>query len=257
VGSPARRNHRRGGPPSPASLDLELTQLKRMCSYAVECSRLPANPVARVKLLRKPNVRTVTVDEPAFANSWKRPIPATAQSWSWHTTRACERARSSTSAGLRSTARPAPSRAWPETITHVSGLTVTDVSGSPRQTWASPPSTNSSVAISTPAQQSLLEYVRRYAGGRGGALFEPWSNVRRDLNAACKRARIAPCSPNDLRRTFGNWMVEGGVPRNIVAEMMVTRTRGCSIACTAVRGPSSRTRRSEERSDSPSAVTPV
>jgi integrase len=58
---------RRGGPPSPASLDLELTQLKRMCSYAVECGRLPANPVARVKLLRKPNVRRVTIDEPTFA----------------------------------------------------------------------------------------------------------------------------------------------------------------------------------------------
>jgi integrase len=38
-----------------------------MCSYAVECGRLQANPVARVKLLRKPNVRRVTIDEPTFA----------------------------------------------------------------------------------------------------------------------------------------------------------------------------------------------
>jgi integrase len=58
---------RRGGRPSPASLDLELAQLKRMCSYAVECGITPINPVARVKLLRKPNVRTVTVDEATFA----------------------------------------------------------------------------------------------------------------------------------------------------------------------------------------------
>jgi integrase len=57
---------RRGGPPSPATLDLELAQLKRMCSYAVECGRLQVNPVARVKLLRKPNVRQVTLDEPTF-----------------------------------------------------------------------------------------------------------------------------------------------------------------------------------------------
>ena len=58
---------RRGGPPSPATLDLEVAQLKRMCSYAVECGRLQSNPVAHVKLLRKPNVRRVTIDEETFA----------------------------------------------------------------------------------------------------------------------------------------------------------------------------------------------
>ena len=38
-----------------------------MCSYAVECGTLQTNPVAKVKLLNKPNVRRVTIDEPTFA----------------------------------------------------------------------------------------------------------------------------------------------------------------------------------------------
>jgi integrase len=34
------------------------------------------------------------------------------------------------------------------------------------------------------------------------APFEHWGNVRRDLHAACDRANIPRCSPNDLRRTM-------------------------------------------------------
>jgi integrase len=74
--SPKVRGRRRRGPPSPASLDLELAQLKRMCSYAVECGKLQANPVARVKLLHKPNVRRVTVDEATFAKLYDAADPA-------------------------------------------------------------------------------------------------------------------------------------------------------------------------------------
>lgn len=36
-------------------------------------------------------------------------------------------------------------------------------------------------------------------------LFDRWTNVRRDLIAACKRAGIETVTPNDLRRTFGTW----------------------------------------------------
>ena len=58
---------RRGGPPSPATLDRELAMLKRIFSYAVECGRLESSPIAHVKLLRKPNVRQVAIDEETFA----------------------------------------------------------------------------------------------------------------------------------------------------------------------------------------------
>jgi hypothetical protein len=52
------------------------------------------------------------------------------------------------------------------------------------------------------------------------ALFRPWANVRRDLAAACERAHIERCSPNDLRRTFGNWQVVAGVPLFLFAMAM-------------------------------------
>ena len=65
-----------------------------------------------------------------------------------------------------------------------------------------------------------MAYATEHAGGTAGLLFAPWGNVRRGLLEACSRAGIAPCSPNDLRRTFANWMVEAGVPLYIVAQLM-------------------------------------
>jgi hypothetical protein len=47
--------------------------------------------------------------------------------------------------------------------------------------------------------RSLLEYALEHAQGEGSLLFRPWTNVRRDLHAACDAVKIARCSPNDLR----------------------------------------------------------
>jgi integrase len=71
-----------------------------------------------------------------------------------------------------------------------------------------------------PFQVSLLTYALKHAAGTEGMLFTPWLNVRRGLIEACERAGIAPCSPNDLRRTFSNWMVAADVPLFLVAQMM-------------------------------------
>ncbi len=76
------------------------------------------------------------------------------------------------------------------------------------------------VPLVTPAQRSLIPFVQAHAGGKGGPLFTTWNNARRDINAAARRAGLAPCSPNDFRRTFADWMVEAGVPLHIVAAMM-------------------------------------
>ena len=76
------------------------------------------------------------------------------------------------------------------------------------------------VPLVTPAHRSLLEFAVRYAGGKDGAMFAPWSNIRRDLHAACKRAGIPPCRPNDLRRTFADCLVEAGVPLHFIAPVM-------------------------------------
>ena len=71
---------RRGGAPAPGTLDREVELLKRLLNYAAACGRLTENPIARVKLLRVPNVRRVLLDEEAFqrlqakAEAWVRPI---------------------------------------------------------------------------------------------------------------------------------------------------------------------------------------
>jgi integrase len=51
-------------------------------------------------------------------------------------------------------------------------------------------------------------------------LLAPWSNIRRDLRAACDEIEIAPVSANDLRRTFSSWLEQAGVPRSTNARLM-------------------------------------
>lgn len=50
--------------------------------------------------------------------------------------------------------------------------------------------------------------------------FQPWPNVRRSLLSACKRAGIAPVSPNDLRRTFSTWLQQAGATNDLIAKVM-------------------------------------
>jgi integrase len=57
-------------------------------------------------------------------------------------------------------------------------------------------------------------------GGANGTLFRAWSNARRDLADACRRAGIAKVSPNDLRRTYGTWLRLGGVEPSLIGAAM-------------------------------------
>ena len=67
-------------------------------------------------------------------------------------------------------------------------------------------------------QRDLLKFALEHARGKGGLMFRPWGNVRRDLHLACEAAKIAPCSPNDLRRTTGHWTRgEGAQPATVGA----------------------------------------
>lgn len=55
---------------------------------------------------------------------------------------------------------------------------------------------------------------------RVGLVVGAWGNVRRDLHAACVRADVPKVSPNDLRRTFGSWLVQKGHPLLTIAGLM-------------------------------------
>jgi integrase len=76
------------------------------------------------------------------------------------------------------------------------------------------------VPIVHPLGKDLIAYALKHAEGQAGKLFLPWSNVRRDLIAACERAGIAPVSTNDLRRTYSIWLKEAGVTNSTLFPTM-------------------------------------
>jgi len=76
------------------------------------------------------------------------------------------------------------------------------------------------VPLVSDAQRSLMKYALAHAQGVDGMLFLPWQNIRRDLAQACDRAGIPPCTPNDLRRTCGTWLRQGGAAPDLIAALM-------------------------------------
>lgn len=73
-----------------------------------------------------------------------------------------------------------------------------------------------------PILPHVLDLAQRAVGGaaRQGPSYPHWQNVRRDIAAACVRAGIDRCSPNDLRRTASGWLVQRGAPSNLVGQFM-------------------------------------
>jgi integrase len=53
-----------------------------------------------------------------------------------------------------------------------------------------------------------------------GPIVEPWGNVSRDLPAICERLKLPRCTPNDLRRTFASWLVQGGESLYVVSRLL-------------------------------------
>ncbi len=50
--------------------------------------------------------------------------------------------------------------------------------------------------------------------------FRPWSNVRRDLEVACRRATVSKVTPRDLRRSHGTILTQAGVEPHLVGKML-------------------------------------
>ncbi len=69
-------------------------------------------------------------------------------------------------------------------------------------------------------QHELLKLVRTHADGEDGLLFSAWSNARRAMNEACKRAKIEHCTLTNLRRTFAHWCKDEGVRQEDLAVAM-------------------------------------
>jgi integrase len=70
-------------------------------------------------------------------------------------------------------------------------------------------------------QQKFLRYALENAkAAPDGTLFAPWANARRDLTETCDELGLAPCSPNDLRRTYATWLGQHGVRDELIAKAM-------------------------------------
>jgi integrase len=64
----------------------------------------------------------------------------------------------------------------------------------------------------------IFEDLVRYAAEH--MPFEPWSNVRRDLTVACRRAGVPRVTPRDLRRTHGSILRQRGVEPHLIGKML-------------------------------------
>lgn len=68
-------------------------------------------------------------------------------------------------------------------------------------------------ALTTARQAAISRYVVEWGGRQV-------KSIKTGFTAAVKRAGIAHCTPHDLRRTAGRWMVEAGTPIEEVAQYL-------------------------------------
>lgn len=71
-----------------------------------------------------------------------------------------------------------------------------------------------------PLHPHLAEFLRQEFAHRESRVLQPWPNVCRDLAARCGELGFDRVTPNDLRRTFGSWLVQRNVSAHIVAKLM-------------------------------------
>lgn len=75
-------------------------------------------------------------------------------------------------------------------------------------------------ARQVPLHPHLAAFLRSELVPGESRVLPPWPNVCRDLATHCEALGILPVTPNDLRRTFGSWLVQSNVSAHIVAKLM-------------------------------------
>jgi integrase len=190
---------RRGGAPSPATLDREVELLKRVLNYAVSCGKLRENPIARVKLLRVPNVRRVVLDESAFRHlseaspPWLRPILLTAFD-----------------TGMRKSE-----------VLHLRWSQLDLQAGAVRLAAADTKTDEPRVVYLTRRVLDMLSALPRRHGTDfvfvNPATSQPWQDVQGAMERARKAAGLEGVWVHDLRRSFVTHARRSGLPESVVA----------------------------------------
>lgn len=70
----------------------------------------------------------------------------------------------------------------------------------------------------------VLEALARELPRDRPTFVRPWPSPNSQLLIKARRLGIPRISPNDLRRTFASWLVQGGAPLKLVADLLGHRT---------------------------------
>jgi len=180
--------------------------LKRLLNFAATCGKLTENPIARVKLLRVPNVRRVVLDEEAFrrlsaaAEKWLRPILLMAFDTGM---------RKSEVLNLR----------WSQVDLRAGAVrleaedTKTD---EPRVVYLT-----ERVLAMLAEQPRLLHAEFVFVNPATG---RPWQDVQGAAERARKKAGLEGVWVHDLRRSFVTLSRRSGLPESVVARFSGHRT---------------------------------
>ena len=197
----------RGKPPAPASLDREVELLKRMLNYAVACDSLKSNPIAAVKLLRKPNVRRSVLDDQAFgklfdaADPTLQPILLVAYD-----------------TGMR--LREVLDLRWSQL-----DLKQGFAKLAAEDTKTEEPRTVFLTARVREALGSLPRFLKSGFVFTNPETGKSWNDIRKMFHRALKAAGLAGVWFHDLRRSFVTNARRRGVPESVVMKMSGHRTR--------------------------------
>jgi len=198
---------RRKKGPSPATLDKEVELLKRMLNYAVACGSLTSNPIAAVKLLRKPNVRRSVLDEAAFerllgaAEGQLKPIILVAFDTGM---------RLREILGLR----------WSPV-----DLKLGMIKLGAEDTKTEQPRTVFLTSRVREALESQPRHIKSDAVFTNPETEEAWDDIRKMFRRACRGAKLNGVWFHDLRRSFVTNARRRGVPESVVMKMSGHRTR--------------------------------
>jgi len=194
-------------PPSPAQLDREVELLKRFLNYCVEAGRLDSNPVSPVRLLRKPNTRSMVLSEEEFqlllgqCDEVLRPILLIAYDH-----------------GLRK--REVLDLCWNQVDVAEGRLVLREQDTKTHQ------------AREIYLTQRTIEALKRFPRGHGDTpVFpnpktrKPWIDIRRMVSRAAKAVGIAGLWFHDTRRSALTNARRRGVPETVVMRMSGHKTR--------------------------------